>query len=203
MNKGKVCGAVFGLLAMALGGLAQAQQQDANAQRAALNKAQFLLRQATQEKTDLQTQADALKQQVDKLTRELAAAQSGADANKQKMQAGFNETIELWKQRDAKRGGEIDTLRDQLREQAAQRAALEEKLKVQTDNFSVCYGNNKQLLSVNRELLAAYRSKGVFDAMRQNEPFTGIKEVEVENLVQDYRYKLDDLTVNEPAADQH
>lgn len=184
-------------------GSAQAQDANANAQRNAMAKAQFMLRQAATEKAEAQQQVDALKQQVDKLTRELAATQSDAGANKQKMQAGFNDTIELWKQRDAKVGEQLAALRVQLKEQTEQRAAVEDKLQIQNNNFAVCYGNNKQLLDLNRELLARYEDKGMFDALRQKEPFTGVAKVEVENLVQDYRYKLDDLMITAPAAEQH
>lgn len=193
-----------GLAVLGIGGAhAQEASANANAQRNALAKAQFMLRQAATEKAELQQQADALKQQVDKLTRELAATQADAGAGKQKMQAGFDAVIEQWKQRDAKLGEQLAALRAQLKEQSEQRVAVEEKLKVQANNFAVCYGNNKQLLDLNRELLARYEGKGVFDALRQKEPFTGVAAVKVENLVQDYRYKLDDLTITEPAAEQH
>jgi chromosome segregation ATPase len=185
---------------LTLAGGVAAQDANANAQKNALAKAQFMLRQATAEKAELQQQADALKQQVEKLARELAATQSDAGAAKQKMQSGFAETIEQWRQRDARQTGQLEELRAQLKAQAEQRAAVEAQLQVQTDNFNVCYGNNKQLFDINRELLGRYEGKGVFAALRQKEPFTGVSQVEVENLVQDYRYKLDDLTVNAPAA---
>jgi chromosome segregation ATPase len=159
-----------------------------------------MLRQATTEKAEVQQQVDALKQQVERLTREVAATQSDAGAAKQKMQSGFAETIEQWRQRDAKQTGQIEELRAQLKKQVGERAALDERLQTQIGNFNVCYGNNKQLLELNRELLERYQNKGVFAAMRQKEPFTGLSQVEVENLVQDYRYKIDDLTVNAPAA---
>ena len=190
--------AVICAAALLHGGAAHAQ--DANAQKNAIAKAQFMLKQAAAEKAELQQQAAALQQQVEKLTRELAAVQSDASAGKQKMQAGFSETIEQWRQRDAKQTGQLEQLRAQLKEQTEQGARFEAQLQAQTNNFNVCYGNNKQLLDLNREILARYRDKGIFDSLRQSEPFTGLKEVEVQNLVQDYRYKLDDLTVNTPAA---
>ena len=179
---------------------AQDANANANAQKNAMAKAQFMLRQATTEKEAAQQQATALQQQVDRLTRDLAATQSAASAGQQKLQTGFNETAEQWRQRDAKQSGQLAELRAQLKEQVAQRAAAEEQLQVQTGNFNVCYGNNKQLLDLNHELLDRYQNKGVFAALRQQEPFTGRAQVEVENLVQDYRYKIDDLTVNAPAA---
>lgn len=191
---------VIALLSLTLPLGVAAQDANANAQKNALNKAQFMLRQATAEKADLQQQADELKQQVEKLTKELAASQSDAGTAKQKMQSGFSETIDQWRQRDAKQTGQLEELRGQLKDQSQQRTALEQQLQVQSENFKVCYGNNKKLLDVNRELLARYEGKGVFDALRQKEPFTGNAQVEVENLIQDYRYKLDDLSVNTPVA---
>jgi DNA repair exonuclease SbcCD ATPase subunit len=181
---------------------AVAQDTNANAQRNALNKAQFMLKQATAEKTELQQQLAALQKQVDGLERDLDAAKTDASAGRQKLQTGFNETIEQWRQRDARQLGQLEQLRAQLKEQSEQRAMLDEKLQVQTGNFSICYDNNRKLLDLNREILAQYENKGVFDALRQKEPVTGLKQVEVENLVQDYRYKIDDLSVNAPAAAQ-
>jgi chromosome segregation ATPase len=174
--------------------------QDANAQKNALAKAQFMLRQSTAEKAELQQQADTLKQQVEKLAKELAATQGDAGATQQKMQTGFAQTIDQWRQRDARQTAQLQELRLQLKVQGEQRAVLDQRLEIQASNFSVCYGNNKQLVDLNRELLERYQNKGVFAAMRQKEPFTGLAQVEVENLVQDYRYKLDDLTVNAPEA---
>jgi len=173
-------------------------QQDANAQKNALAKAQFMLRQATSEKADLQQQLDTLKQQVDKATKELSDAKNSSAESQRKAEEKFSGTIEQWKQHDAKSNEQLTALRAQLKEQSEQRTRLEVALKVQTDNFALCYGNNKQLFDLNRELLTRYQQKGVLDAVKQREPFTGLKEVEVENLVQDYRYRNDDLKVSAP-----
>lgn len=182
--------------------LASAQDANANAQKNAIAKAQFLLRQATTEKAELQQQTDTLKQQVDSLTKELALIKAAASDNKQKMEEKFNGTIDQWKQHDEKMNEQLAALRAQLKEQTQQRAQFEDKLKVQTDNFSFCYGNNKQLLAINRELLDRYQHKGVLDAVSQKEPFTGLKQVEIENLVQDYRYRLEDLKISGPVVEQ-
>jgi predicted nucleic acid-binding Zn-ribbon protein len=180
---------------------ATAQDANANAQKNALAKAQFMLRQATGEKAELQQQADALKQQVETLSKELAVVKAASSDNKQKMEEKFSGTIQQWQQHDAKSNEQLAALRAQLKEQSEQRAQLEGRLKIQSDNFAQCYANNKQLFDLNRELLAHYQKKGVLDAVRQKEPFTGLKEVEIENLVQDYRYRNDDLQVSAPAGE--
>ncbi len=168
--------------------------QDANAQRA-LQKAEFMLRQATNEKAQLQTQVDTLKQQVDKLTHALAETKTAADSGKQKMQREYGSAIEQWKQHDTQLGDELSATKQQLVEQTGQRKMLEAQLQKQTQNFSICYDNNKKLYDINSQLLGRYENKGLVDVLEQKEPFTGIKQVEVENLVQDYRYQLDGLKV--------
>ena len=43
-----------------------------------------------------------------------------------------------------------------------------------------------------------FDDKGVMDALLQHEPFTGIKEVQIENIKQDYSYKADQQKVRAP-----
>jgi chromosome segregation ATPase len=186
----------------AIAGLAGAMPvsaQDANAQRA-LQKAQFMLRQATSEKAELQTQVDALKQQVDKLSADLAATKTAADKSKQATEEKYGSAIAQWKQRDTRTADELNTVKQQLKQQVEQGKSLENQLKQQTNNFSVCYENNRKLYDIDKDLLARYENKGFGDVLKQREPFTGIKQVEVENLVQDYRYQLDDLKIRPDAS---
>lgn len=176
-----------------------AHAQDANAQKA-LQKAQFMLRQVSSEKAELQTQIDALKQQVDQLARELAATKSHATGTQQKTEEKYNDAIAQWKQRDSETNSALVVTREQLKQQLAQRKDLEISLQKQTTNFAVCYENNKKLYDINNQLLSRYESKGFGDVLKQREPFTGVAQVEVENLVQDYRYRLDDLKVQPEQA---
>jgi len=56
---------------------------------------------------------------------------------------------------------------------------------------ATCEGKNAKLYELNVEMMGKYRSKGVLDALSHAEPFTGIKDVELENVLQEYRDKLD------------
>lgn len=183
---------VFACAAMIASTIAQAD--DANAQKA-LQKAQFMLRQAASEKADLQTQVDALKQQVEKMSADLAATKSASDQAKRATEEKFGGAIAQWKQRDTETSGELAATKQQLKQEIEQRKVVEDKLQKQTNNFAVCYENNKKLYDVNTQLLGQYEKKGFGDILKQKEPFTGVKQVEIENLVQDYRYQLDDLRV--------
>lgn len=54
-----------------------------------------------------------------------------------------------------------------------------------------CSGKNERLLHLNAELLNRWRDKGVVEALRQREPLLGLGDVEMFNLVQQYRDKAD------------
>jgi hypothetical protein len=49
-----------------------------------------------------------------------------------------------------------------------------------------------------RQLLERYEKKGCMSSLLEQEPFTQIKRVELENLVEDYRDRLDAAKI--PAA---
>jgi len=61
--------------------------------------------------------------------------------------------------------------------------------------LNMCIGNNHKLYDVNIEILAKYENKGVWDSLSQAEPFSNLTQVEIENLVDDYQYHMDDLRV--------
>ncbi|MFN9389406.1 MAG: DNA repair protein, partial [Betaproteobacteria bacterium] len=54
---------------------------------------------------------------------------------------------------------------------------------------------NVKLYVLSRELIERYRSQGFWDAVRRKEPFTGLKQVEVENLLEQYRDRADEARV--------
>lgn len=182
----------FTLVCVALAPTAYAD--DTNAQKA-LQKAQFMLRQATSEKAELQTQLDAANQQVEQLSRELTAAKSGAANDRQRTEEKYSSAIAQWKQRDTDTAAELAAIRQQLKQEMAQRREVESQLQKQKNNFAACYENNKKLSDIGTQLLSRYENKGFGDVLKQREPFTGISRVELENLVQDYRYQLDGLRV--------
>ena len=61
--------------------------------------------------------------------------------------------------------------------------------------FQVCATNNVKLYHASLEMLDLYQKKGVADALQQDEPFIQLKRVQLENLVQDYKFKVEDLRV--------
>lgn len=65
-----------------------------------------------------------------------------------------------------------------------------------------CRTQNDKLYSLSREVMVKYRDKTCQDALAQAEPFTGLKRVEVENLLETWRDRADQarLAADEPAA---
>jgi chromosome segregation ATPase len=88
--------------------------------------------------------------------------------------------------------------------QAQQRAtahtlAQTESAKKQTEtqlagtrqDLKQCQTHNGRLYGLGREMMQKYRDKSCQDALAQAEPFTGLKKVEVENLLETWRDQLD------------
>lgn len=69
---------------------------------------------------------------------------------------------------------------------------LDEGLKQNSALLSSCETRNEKLHSYGVELLDRYEKKSCSDAMLKADPFTQLKRVEIENLKEDYRDKLDE-----------
>lgn len=60
-----------------------------------------------------------------------------------------------------------------------------------TEANLVCQEKNRELAMVAREVLGKYREVGVLDVLKRREPFTGVRRVQVENLLEDYTGQLE------------
>jgi predicted RNase H-like nuclease (RuvC/YqgF family) len=115
----------------------------------------------------------ALEQQLAGLDAQLAAQQRVAievQGARARDQAGFQQTL--------------------AQRQEAQ-LALQAQLDLQTRQGVDCSDKNGRLIRLNAELLDRYRNKGWVDSLRQGEPLLGLGEVQMFNLVQDYRDKAE------------
>ncbi len=69
-------------------------------------------------------------------------------------------------------------------------AALAQTRTQANSEIGVCEAKNAKLYTYGTELMRLYRDKTAFDAMRQAEPLTGLKAVEIDNVLEEYRDKL-------------
>jgi len=124
-----------------------------------------------------------LQRRLDALTREHATLDQERQALAEKLRVTREQldqaTAELARRQDAlaARASEIAT----LTESGSRRAA----------DLAVCEDKNAQLAGVAGELMAKYRDVGFWDALSRKEPFTGIRRVQVENLLEDARDRVE------------
>ncbi len=130
-------------------------------------------------RSDAKETQTALQQAKDQL-QSVSAALDQERANFGKLQAAYQEAATMARTRDA------DATRFE--------ASLVET-RQRADN---CQDKNDKLYKLGLEILGLYDKKGVFQSLASSEPVTGIKRVELENLVQDYQDKLLDNKVQPP-----
>lgn len=84
--------------------------------------------------------------------------------------------------------------RDQLLDQTRIRETVARDLAAHQTALATCRKHNGELAGVVDQLLHAYEEKGVFTIIGQHEPFTGIGQVRLENLLETYRDRLENAT---------
>jgi predicted nuclease with TOPRIM domain len=159
----------------------------------AVERAQYMLRQMNAQKVQLEQQNAKLQAEIDDLKR-----QSEKQLKKQK---SGNKKLGLEnKHKDefiAKLRNKIKELVSTLRQSENERLLANKTGQAVDSDLKTCVSNNQQLVKLNDELVKKYGEKGVWAAMTQAEPFTGIEQVKIENIMQDYRFKNEDLKVND------
>jgi DNA repair exonuclease SbcCD ATPase subunit len=202
--------------ALALAALPDAAAQQDKAAREQIRRLQADLQRARQDKAQADAQLAEAKKKAEEAAAEAAAgvaAAQGAAATERKSRAAVETEVaklkgelagEEKKLKDAQAA--IDALQRKAallgktlaeREQAGK--TLEVVLAQEKKERAVCEDKNLKLYQYGQEVLEKYRTKGVWDALAQGEPFTGIKDVEVYNVLQEYRDKLGDNRATPPA----
>lgn len=162
------------------------------------------LRRMQQQLTDIQQQKSALDQEKAALEATLkkthdetesqkrSAASIAAKASRleKDVETANLEKTELRTQLDeaAKRNEELSGQRKQLEHDLKNTAVT---LGKQNEQRKLCEANNGELYRIGRELIDWYGSKGAVNAILEAEPFTRMKRVEMENLLENYRDKLE------------
>ena len=162
-----------------------------DAQQKALARAQYMLRQVNAEKAQLQQELMKLKEANKSLESELDQTKKTA----KKKEGKLKETLAGWKESHQNLKERLSNTLNMLADSNQQVDFLTDNLNKQTTNFQLCYDNNKKLYDVGMELISSYENKGAWDVIAQREPFTKIKQVEIENFVQDHQYQIEDLNL--------
>lgn len=163
-----------------------------------LAKAQYMLRQSNVEKAEMAQQIKQEKEAVEAKAKELKNTERSlakAEAKIKKLKS----TIELWQSEYEKLKEKVTTTRTALAISVREADQQKAMLATQTQNFGYCEQQNKALVAMSFDLLDAYEGKTAADALKQSDPFFGLKQVEIENLIQDYRHQIEDLDMQENA----
>jgi chromosome segregation ATPase len=158
-----------------------AQLRSLEDQRAVLQAKQA---EAERERDRLRRQTELLKGQVKDA--EQAYRQAVEDFNRRL--AERDETLEKWKSAY----GEAATV---ARTRDAERAKFESEAATLKANFKSCEAKNTQLNKVSQEILARYETLTPMDHLGIRDPVFGVRRVEHQNNVQDYRDKILDQKV--------
>jgi chromosome segregation ATPase len=194
------------LLAGALPGTALADDPAVARAREMLRRTQEALRQAQSDnadllraKTDAEEKLKAATQQIDAAKNGTKAAQASLNVklkSAEGVQADLNHKLDdattKLNATNAKLGETAKQLADRDAELAGVKHALEQS---KTANAS-CETKNLTLYGYAEAVLDKYRTKGVWASLSQKEPVFGLKQVDVENVVQEYQLKFDSQKIN-------
>jgi chromosome segregation ATPase len=183
--------------------MAQGARRDEGSAAAA--KAQYLLRQMASENDALKAQKAELEEEVSKQQGQVAALQSKIKSleknvgSKETVLARYKETDAALRDRIELQRSKMQEIIDKFKEVVATLREVEaerNKLTMDVTNLDrevrTCAENNVKLYESGLEVLNLYENKGVWDSLFQTDPVTALKQVEIENLVQDYRNRMQD-----------
>jgi septal ring factor EnvC (AmiA/AmiB activator) len=188
---------LLALAAIALGSTAQAAD-NTKAQKAEVRRLHDEQRKLTQQKTELETKLKEADAKIEDSDHALARANGRSAVLDKKLKTSEDDKAQL--------KAKLEETERRLAEQtdARQRAETEDKrltaaLSAQEKATASCEEKNVQLYRYGQEMALRYQNKSVSDALMQSEPVTGLKRVEIENLLEEYRDWVDSQKI-EPAA---
>jgi len=212
---------MFGAIALSMPAAAQQQQQQLR-EREAVRRAQAATQKAEQENAQLQDQNKKLEKEKQDLSTKLKASEKVKGqqlAASKKKEAEQAQQIERLQQEAAAAKTKIADLEAKLQSLNAQVAEGQEQNRQLTGQVKTLEGRldqqreiiarqsqamqqldekNLKLYQLNTELVDKYNKKGAWEALMQREPFTQIKDVQIQALLQEYREKNDALKNEKP-----
>lgn len=157
-----------------------------------------------QEKSQLVQAKSQLEGQLKETIEQLNHVKQSAEASNRKgsslgkaLKAAEGDKTEL-ADKLAKSEQKLVETAETLRQTQESRSKLEASLSARTQEYSACTTKNESLYRVGVALIKQYEEKGCLSSLLQKEPLTQLKSVEAENMLEEYREKLDQELVNQP-----
>ncbi len=170
----------------------QAQQAEQARAQAEQEKASLLAEKETLEKEFKQTQSEvsSAKNQAHKTRSENARLEKELLALRKDL-ADLNTRLEDTHKQLSDSSQLQKTTSQSLLVAETAKKQTEASLQEKTKTLEICRDHNGRLYATGRDLMVKYQEKSCKDAALQSEPFTGLKKVEMENLFETWRDKLD------------
>lgn len=155
-----------------------------------------------------ETKVEEIKTQMDAMAAEMQSLEEKAEAKNKVLEeriAARDRAIEKWKESHEKLTARIREARATIGERDATIAKLEEDMQGLESELQFAsrtrdryLAENKELAETSKSILVRYDEKGIFaDTIIPVEPFTQIKKVELEKLIQSYLDDIDDHTIRD------
>ncbi len=166
--------------------------------REALRSSTAHLRQLEDQRAQMQAKQAELEKERDALKKQTTALK----AQVKELDQANRQAVEEFNQRLAERDQTLDKWKLAYEEAAnvarakdAERAKFEQEATAFKASTKAAEAKNKQLSKVSKEILNRYETMDPLDVLMIHEPVTGLKRVEHQNTVQDYRDKVLDQKV--------
>lgn len=165
------------------------------------------LQQLTAEKSQLSTENERLKKELEDLKSQLgkaSSAQSAAEQRARKLEGNTRDSAALQESNDAlskartqtqELVGKFRETAQQLKDVESDRSEVRSQLTLRERELKTCVDRNAQLYIVTDEILGRMESRGSWQSLKDKEPFTQLSRTRLENLIEDYRYRVDELRI--------
>jgi chromosome segregation ATPase len=145
--------------------------------------AQRQLRKLNQDLVEAKASGEQLAKAVEALKLELSSTQTRLTDSENKL---------------AETATTLSRTQQTLARAEAEKRQLENIKLSQARDIASCENNNLLLYQTGRELMTRFEQKSCVDVLAQKEPFTGLQRVRIENLLEEYRDKLDEQKLIKP-----
>jgi outer membrane murein-binding lipoprotein Lpp len=209
-------GKLLTAVALATSGLFDAGAACAQVQRSGGGETQKIMQEYQQlaaERTSMQAQIAQLKKDLDASKSDLAAMKKERDALKghsgglaaaaaqsNAAQLAAEQGLEQSKQRMNELVSRFRETAQNLKQIEAERNAAKTELSERNRAFDQCAESNVQLFEINKEILDRYEHVGLFTKASAGEPFTKLTRTRIENLVDEYRARAEELRIKKREA---
>lgn len=185
-------------------GLLQQKYREQKAVEGQLRRNKLLLegrkREMEAEAADLKEQSQAVSAELEnvrtknqKLSDSLAEMRARHSEVSDKVASLEADIEQMRREQTARQEAHREEIEKLNQAKAAVEAELNASLKQTGRHLNRCESDNAKLCLLAEELLEKYENKGTAKQFLHTEPFTQIKRVELERLIQEYRHKVEDL----------